>query len=48
MSQHKIPELDSAGLRQFGLMLGGILAVVFGIILPWTWEWENLVTAHYK
>ena len=42
MSYSEIPELDTAGLRQFGLMLGGILAVLFGLILPWTWEWENL------
>ena len=42
MLQNEIPELDTAGLRQFGLMLGCILAVVFGLLLPWTWEWENV------
>ena len=40
MSHNEIPELDTAGLRQFGLMLGGILIVIFGFILPWSWEWE--------
>jgi len=42
MSHNEIPELDTKGLRQFGLMLGGILAVVFGLLLPWIWEWDNL------
>ncbi|NWF39487.1 hypothetical protein F3F96_10110 [Mariprofundus sp. NF] len=42
MSHHEIPELDTKGLRQFGLMLGAILAVIFGLLLPWAWEWENL------
>jgi len=42
MSHQEIPELDTKGLRQFGFMLGGILAVVFGLFLPWTWQWENL------
>lgn len=42
MSQLEIPELDTKGLRQFGLILGGILAVVFGLLLPWIWEWDNL------
>jgi uncharacterized membrane protein len=40
MSHQKIPELDTKGLRQFGLILGCILVVVFGIILPLMWEWE--------
>ncbi len=42
MSHNEIPQLDSKGLRQFGLMLGSIFAVVFGLLLPWTWEWQNL------
>lgn len=42
MSHQEIPELDTKGLRQFGLMLGGILAVVFGLLLPWSWQWDNL------
>ncbi len=42
MSHQEIPELDTKGLRQFGLTLGGILAVVFGLLLPWKWEWNAL------
>ena len=42
MSHQKIPELDTKGLRQFGLMLGSILAIVFGLLLPWTWQWDNI------
>jgi hypothetical protein len=41
-----IPELDKAGLRRFGLTTGIIVAVLFGIVLPWvfnlgwpTWPW---------
>lgn len=30
-----IPELDRAGLRAFGLSTGGILIVLFGLLLPW-------------
>jgi len=41
MPHHEIPELDSKGLRQFGLMLGGILTVLFGFLLPWMWHWDN-------
>ena len=42
MSRQEIPELDTKGLRQFGLILGGILAVIFGLLLPWKWEWNAL------
>jgi len=41
MAHHEIPELDAKGLRQFGLMLGGILALIFGFVLPWSWGWES-------
>ena len=41
-----IPELDKAGLRRFGLTTGIIVAVLFGILLPWIfnlgrpiWPW---------
>jgi len=42
MSYQEIPMLDSKGLRQFGLMLGIFVALVFGMLLPWIWEWEDL------
>jgi saxitoxin biosynthesis operon SxtJ-like protein len=42
LSRPEIPELDTKGLRQFGLILGGILAVVFGLLLPWKWGWSAL------
>jgi hypothetical protein len=41
-----IPELDAEGLRKFGLTTGGILAALFGLLLPWLfgagwplWPW---------
>jgi hypothetical protein len=41
-----IPELDAKGLRDFGLLTGGIVAVLFGLLLPWlldrawpVWPW---------
>ena len=38
MLHHEIPELDTKGLRQFGLILGGVLAGIFGLLLPWRWH----------
>jgi len=37
-SAHAIPELDRRGLREFGLVTGGILAGLFGLVLPWLFE----------
>ena len=34
----KIPELDRKGLRDFGLVTGGIIAGLFGLIFPWLIE----------
>lgn len=43
---HDIPELDRAGLRKFGLTTGAIIAVLFGLLIPWLigfrfplWPW---------
>jgi len=40
MSVHEIPELDARGLRQFGLMLAGVLVAVPGLLLPWMNQWQ--------
>ena len=37
-SEHTIPELDRKGLRDFGLVTGGIIAVLFGLFFPWLIE----------
>jgi hypothetical protein len=37
-SNHEIPELDRKGLREFGLVTGAIVAVLFGLFLPWLLE----------
>jgi Kef-type K+ transport system membrane component KefB len=44
--QHSIPELDAKGLRQFALTTGAIVAILFGLALPWLlhaawplWPW---------
>ncbi|MBL3599377.1 MAG: APC family permease [gamma proteobacterium endosymbiont of Lamellibrachia anaximandri] len=44
--EHTIPELDKKGLREFGLVTGGIIAVIFGLFFPWLldisiplWPW---------
>lgn len=42
MARHDIPELDTKGLRQFGLILGGIFCFLFGLLLPWLWDWKSL------
>ena len=46
MATHDIPELDTQGLRRFGLTTGGIVAVLFGVAIPWVfglsfplWPW---------
>lgn len=31
----QIPKLDKKGLRNFGLLTGTIIAVLFGLLLPW-------------
>ena len=33
-----IPDIGRAGLRRFGLVTGSLVAVVFGILLPWLWK----------
>ncbi len=38
MSEHEIPELDRKGLREFGLVTGAIVAVLFGLFFPWLLE----------
>jgi hypothetical protein len=35
---HAIPELDRKGLRDFGLVTGSIVAVLFGLFFPWLLE----------
>jgi Saxitoxin biosynthesis operon protein SxtJ len=35
---HFIPELDRKGLRDFGLVTGAIVAVLFGLFFPWLLE----------
>ena len=37
-TDHTIPELDRRGLREFGLVTGGIVAVLFGLFFPWLLE----------
>ena len=32
---HKIPKLNKNELRNFGLLTGAIVAVLFGLLLPW-------------
>lgn len=46
MSAAEIPELDNSGLRSFGLTTGAIIAVLFGLLLPYlfgatwpVWPW---------
>ena len=36
----EIPELDKKGLRDFGLITGGLFALIFGLLLPWKFEWQ--------
>ncbi len=38
MTEHTIPELDAKGLREFGLVTGGIVAGLFGLFFPWVFD----------
>jgi hypothetical protein len=38
MTEHVIPDLDRKGLREFGLVTGGIVAGLFGLFFPWLLE----------
>lgn len=38
MHDQLIPELDQKGLRDFGLVTGGIIAALFGLFFPWLLE----------
>lgn len=37
-NEHPIPELDRKGLREFGLVTGGIVGALFGLFFPWILE----------
>ena len=44
--QAPIPELDAKGLREFGFIMAGAIAALFGLFLPWwfdkpwpVWPW---------
>jgi hypothetical protein len=37
-AQHEIPELNRTELRNFGLVTGSILALLFGLFFPWVFE----------
>ena len=37
---NEIPELDKKGLRDFGLITGALFVLIFGLLLPWKFEWQ--------
>ena len=50
MSTGHIPELDNKGLRNFGIMFGAMITLLFGLLLPWLFDhavplWPWLVLA---
>ena len=38
MTPNAIPELDRHELRKFGILFGGLVAMIFGLLLPWLFE----------
>ena len=40
MQASDIPELDRDELRKFGLTTGAIVAVLFGGLIPWIWDFR--------
>ena len=37
---NEIPELDKKGLRDFGLITGALFVLIFGLLLPWKFDWQ--------
>jgi predicted membrane protein len=35
-----VPRLDRKGLREFGLVTGGVVALLFGLFFPWLLEFK--------
>lgn len=33
-----IPDIGRSGLRRFGIVTGVLVAVIFGVLLPWAWK----------
>lgn len=33
-----IPELDGKGLREFGLLMAGVIGLLFGVLFPWLFD----------
>ena len=49
MIVNKIPDIDTKGLREFAIVTGSIIAIIFGLFLPWIfdrqypyWPWAIL------
>lgn len=40
MQASDIPDLDRNELRKFGLVTGAIVAVLFGGLIPWMWDFR--------
>jgi hypothetical protein len=40
LTEVSIPELDKKGLREFGLVTGGVVAALFGLFFPWLLEFS--------
>ena len=38
--EQKIPELDAKGLRHFGLTTGAAVVAIFGLLIPWVFEFD--------
>ena len=46
MAMHEIPELDRKGLRDFGVVTGLIIIVLFGLVFPWLFAGIRLFHAY--
>jgi O-antigen/teichoic acid export membrane protein len=40
MATEKIQELDARELRKFGITTGALIAALFGVLLPWAWDFR--------
>ena len=44
---NEIPQLTVKELKQFGLILGLFIILVFGFFIPWLWSFESLPNYYF-
>lgn len=40
LEDHHMPEMGPKELRNFGLIMGGMIVLVLGLLIPWIWDFS--------